>query len=128
MPRCAGMFRSDFQAFLQGLLGAIEVQAMRRTAHEPLFNSLMEQYHYLSYEQPVGEHGPAATVWETQQGMMMVIPEEGPLPPGPAFLRSLGRKVACWLPLTTAHRRVGAPGECYTRVRSRHFLRDGDSH
>ena len=29
---------------------------MRRTADEPLFNSLMEQYHYLAYEQPVGEH------------------------------------------------------------------------
>ena len=29
---------------------------MRRTADEPLFNSLMEQYHYLGYEQPVGEH------------------------------------------------------------------------
>src|SRR4029077_15098253 len=33
-------------------LGPIEVQAVRRTANEPLFNSLMEQYHYLSYEQP----------------------------------------------------------------------------
>ena len=29
---------------------------MRRTAEEPLFNSLMEQHHYLGYEQPVGEH------------------------------------------------------------------------
>ena len=29
---------------------------MRRTPEEPLFNSLMEQYHYLGYEQPVGEH------------------------------------------------------------------------
>ena len=29
---------------------------MRRTADEPLFNSLMEHYHYLGYEQPVGEH------------------------------------------------------------------------
>src|SRR4249920_1213178 len=56
---------------------------------------------------PIAEQGPGATVWETQQGTTMVIPEEGPLPPGPAFLRSLGRKVACWLPLTTAHRRVG---------------------
>jgi hypothetical protein len=37
-------------------LGPIEVQPVRRTADEPLFNSLMEQYHYLSYEQPVGEH------------------------------------------------------------------------
>ena len=56
---------------------------------------------------PVAEQGPAATVWETQQGTVMVIPEEGPLPPGLSFLRSQGRKVACWLPLTTAHRRVG---------------------
>jgi Domain of unknown function (DUF4338) len=37
-------------------LGPIEVHAVRRTADEPLFNSLMEQYHYLGYEQPVGEH------------------------------------------------------------------------
>ena len=29
---------------------------MRRTPEEALFNSLMEQYHYLGYEQPVGEH------------------------------------------------------------------------
>jgi len=29
---------------------------VRRTADEPLFNSLIEQYHYLSYTQPVGEH------------------------------------------------------------------------
>lgn len=29
---------------------------MRRTADEPLFNSLMESHHYLGYEQPVGEH------------------------------------------------------------------------
>ena len=29
------------------------------------------------------------------------------MPLGPSFLRSQGRKVACWLPLTTAHRRVG---------------------
>ena len=56
---------------------------------------------------PVAEQGPAAAVWETQQGIVMTIPEEGPLPPGPAFLRSQGRKVASWLPLTTTHRRVG---------------------
>lgn len=37
-------------------LGPIEIQLVRRTADEPLFNSLMEQYHYLGYEQPVGEH------------------------------------------------------------------------
>jgi Domain of unknown function (DUF4338) len=37
-------------------LRPVEIQQVRRTDHEPLFNSLMEQYHYLAYEQPVGEH------------------------------------------------------------------------
>lgn len=37
-------------------LGPVEIQAVRRTADEPLFNSLMEHHHYLAYEQPVGEH------------------------------------------------------------------------
>ena len=39
-----------------GALQPIELQQVRRTGDEPLFNSLMEQYHYLGYEQPVGEH------------------------------------------------------------------------
>jgi hypothetical protein len=34
----------------------IELRQVRRTAEEPLFNSLIEQHHYLGYEQPVGEH------------------------------------------------------------------------
>lgn len=34
----------------------IEIESVRRTADEPLFNSLMEHHHYLGYEQPVGEH------------------------------------------------------------------------
>jgi len=34
----------------------IEFQQVRRTGDEPLFNSLMEQHHYLGYEQPVGAH------------------------------------------------------------------------
>ena len=37
-------------------LGALEFQQVRRTPQEALFNSLMEQYHYLRYQQPVGEH------------------------------------------------------------------------
>ena len=39
-----------------GALGAIEMQLVRRTADEPLFESLMEEFHYLHYEQSVGEH------------------------------------------------------------------------
>ena len=34
-------------------LGIVQV---RRTAQEALFNSLMQQHHYLGYAQPVGEH------------------------------------------------------------------------
>jgi hypothetical protein len=37
-------------------LGVLEFQQVRRTAREPLFNSLLEQHHYLGYQQPVGEH------------------------------------------------------------------------
>jgi len=37
-------------------LGLVDIHPVRRTADEPLFNSLMEHYHYLAYEQPVGEH------------------------------------------------------------------------
>ena len=38
------------------LLQPIEIEQVRRTADEPLFNSLIEHHHYLGYEQPVGEH------------------------------------------------------------------------
>lgn len=44
---------------LEGCLQQIrplEFQQVRRTAEERLFNSLLEQYHYLGYQQPVGEH------------------------------------------------------------------------
>jgi hypothetical protein len=44
---------------VRGPLGSftpLEFVMVRRTPQEPLFNSLLEQYHYLRYEQPVGEH------------------------------------------------------------------------
>ena len=34
----------------------IELRQVRRTPEEKLFNSLIEQYHYLGYARPVGEH------------------------------------------------------------------------
>ena len=37
-------------------LGPLVFAQVRRTAAEPLFNSLLDQYHYLGYTQPVGEH------------------------------------------------------------------------
>jgi hypothetical protein len=39
-----------------GKLGAIEFCQVRRTREESLVNALIEQYHYLGYRQPVGEH------------------------------------------------------------------------
>lgn len=44
---------------LQGSLKAVRPLAfrqVRRTDTEPLFNTLIEQHHYLGYTQPVGEH------------------------------------------------------------------------
>jgi hypothetical protein len=37
-------------------LQPLEFEQVRGTSQQPLFNSLMEQHHYLGYEQPVGEH------------------------------------------------------------------------
>jgi hypothetical protein len=37
-------------------LQPLAFEPVRRTADEPLFNGLMEEHHYLGYEQPVGEH------------------------------------------------------------------------
>jgi hypothetical protein len=37
-------------------LQPLEFKAVRRTPQEALFNGLMEEHHYLGYEQPVGEH------------------------------------------------------------------------
>jgi Domain of unknown function (DUF4338) len=44
---------------LEGRLAEIrplEFRSVRRTREEALFNGLLEQYHYLRYKQPVGEH------------------------------------------------------------------------
>jgi uncharacterized protein DUF4338 len=44
---------------LRGRLAELQplvLRQVRRTPDEALFNSLLEQYHYLSYTQPVGEH------------------------------------------------------------------------
>ena len=37
-------------------LGPLEIRQVRRTPEEAMFNSLMQQHHYLGYTQPVGEH------------------------------------------------------------------------
>jgi hypothetical protein len=39
-----------------GELGPLELRQVRRTPEEALFNSLLQQHHYLGYTQPVGEH------------------------------------------------------------------------
>lgn len=37
-------------------LGRLEIRQVRRTCEEAVFNSLLQQHHYLGYSQPVGEH------------------------------------------------------------------------
>lgn len=34
----------------------LSIRQVRRTVHEKLFNALIDQYHYLGYSRPVGEH------------------------------------------------------------------------
>lgn len=47
--------RTPLRDSLRGL-GPLHIEQVRRTAREPLFNSLIQQHHYLGYTQPVGEH------------------------------------------------------------------------
>jgi len=56
---------------------------------------------------PASDQGPAATVWETQKGAVVTIPDEGPVPPAIAYIHSLGQKHVCLLPLTTARQQIG---------------------
>jgi len=50
----------------------LELVQVRRTPEEPLFNSLMEQYHYLGYEQPVGEHLKYLVKAPSSQGSQVI--------------------------------------------------------
>ena len=47
-------------------IGPLQLAQVRRTPEERLFNSLLEQYHYLRYQQPVGEHAKYL-VWAQQR-------------------------------------------------------------
>jgi hypothetical protein len=55
-----------------GRLTPLEFLQVRRTPEEPLFNSLMEQYHYLGYEQPVGEHLKYLVKTPSSQGSQVI--------------------------------------------------------
>jgi formate hydrogenlyase transcriptional activator len=65
---------------------------------------------------PVAEHGPGAMAWQAQKAAVVPIPEEGPLHPTLEFMRSQGWRMTCFLPLTTARRKVGVLsfGSCST--------------
>jgi hypothetical protein len=45
---------------------------VRRTPEEALFNSLVEQYHYLGYEQPIGEHLKYLVKAPSSQGSQVI--------------------------------------------------------
>jgi formate hydrogenlyase transcriptional activator len=56
---------------------------------------------------PLNDWGPARASWETQVTTVVPITIEAVLGSGLDFIRQHGARVTCWLPLTTAHRRVG---------------------
>lgn len=53
-PPAADVDRTPLEGSLR-TIGPLVFQQVRRTGQERLFNSLIEEYHYLSYTQPVGE-------------------------------------------------------------------------
>jgi hypothetical protein len=53
-PTAVDIDRGPLHGSLQAL-GPLHYEQVRRTPQEPLFNSLIEQHHYLGYTQPVGE-------------------------------------------------------------------------
>ncbi|OFW18850.1 MAG: hypothetical protein A3H97_14365 [Acidobacteria bacterium RIFCSPLOWO2_02_FULL_65_29] len=55
----------------------------------------------------LSDWGPARSVWETQRTSVVPMLTEALLGTALDFLRGHGARVTCWLPLTTAHRRVG---------------------
>jgi hypothetical protein len=54
-PSLVDVDRQPVCTSLRGL-GPPEFRQVRRTPEERLFNSLLQQHHYLGYTQPVGEH------------------------------------------------------------------------
>ena len=54
-PERIGIEERLFQGPLSGLQ-PLEFMQVRRTPEEPLFDSLLEEHHYLGYQRPVGEH------------------------------------------------------------------------
>ena len=56
---------------------------------------------------PLSDWGPARSAWETQLTTVVPLQTEAPLGTALDFMRQHGARVTCWLPLTTAHRRVG---------------------
>jgi hypothetical protein len=54
-PAAADVDRSPLGGSLQAI-GPVSFRQVRRTPAERLFNSLIEQHHYLGYTRPVGEH------------------------------------------------------------------------
>ena len=59
---------------LTGALSDICPESCNRSKNpdEPLFNSLMEEHHYLGYEQPVGEH-LKYLVWAIKAGSIACL-------------------------------------------------------
>ncbi len=56
---------------------------------------------------PLSDWGPARSAWDTQRTSVVPMLTEALLGTGLDFIRGHGARVTCWLPLTTAHRRVG---------------------
>ncbi|MCK8604359.1 DUF4338 domain-containing protein [Desulfoferrobacter suflitae] len=62
-PRSAVVDQSPVERSIKEIL-PITLRQVRRSADEHLFNSLIAQFHYLGYTQPVGEHLKYLVSWK----------------------------------------------------------------
>ena len=56
---------------------------------------------------PLSDWGPARSAWDTQRTLVVPLLSEAGVGTALEVIRAQGARTACWLPLTTAHRRVG---------------------
>ena len=82
------------------------------------FSIVFGEFHRSVPVAPLDQHAPAGAVWKTQKAAVIPIPDEGSLHPTLEFIRTHGRKMTAWLPLTTAHGKIGVLtfGSCSSTV------------
>src|SRR5690242_13445835 len=106
-----------FHAAAECLPRIVSFDSLWLVLHDPARNTMRLHIHesragveFNVVERPI-EDSPSGLVWQTQKPLVVpTIDEESRFPHAIALLRNAGIYSFCILPLTTAHRRLGAVG------------------